>query len=93
MLSVFIATRAHKTTELKEIFSSSFDVLDEMRSIRCVEHVGRAKFITPFIGAQIDICNAFGFDIPEGCSPTYSSKQKVPKRRGSPKKKVVETDS
>jgi hypothetical protein len=82
-----------KTTELKEIFSSSLDVLDEMRSIRCVEHVGRAKFITPFIGAQIDICNAFGFDIPEGCSPTYSSKQKVPKRRGRPKKKVVETDS
>ena len=81
-----------KTTGLKDLFSSSLDVLDEMRSIRCIEHTSRAKFITPFVGAQVDICNAFEFDIPEGCSPTYASKQKAPKRPGRPRKKMVETD-
>lgn len=82
-----------KTTGLKEMFSSSLDVLDEMRSIRCIEHTSRTKFITPFVGRQVDICNAFGFDIPKGCSPTYASKQKASKQRGRPRKKVIETDS
>ncbi len=53
-----------KTTVLKDAFSSSLEVLDEMRSIRCIEHRGKAKFITPFIGDQVEICNAFGFNIP-----------------------------
>jgi hypothetical protein len=81
-----------KATGLKDMFSSSLDVLDEMRPIRCIEHTGRAKFITPFIGGQLDICNAFGFEIPEGCSPDYVSKRKSVKRRGRPRKKVIEKD-
>jgi hypothetical protein len=81
-----------KTTDLKDMFSSSLDVLDEMRSIRCIEHVGKAKFITPFVGSQLHICNAFGFDIPNGCSPDYLSKQKSPKKRGRPRKTLVSHD-
>jgi transposase len=79
-----------RSTDLKELFSSSLEVLDEMRPIRCIEHTGKAKFISPFVGGQIDICNAFGFDIPEGCSPDYVSKRKNTKRRGRPRKKEVE---
>lgn len=75
-----------KTTELKDKFSSSLEVLDEMRPIRCIEHRGKAKFITPFIGDQVMICNAFGFSIPEGCAPTYMSKKKPEKKRGRPRK-------
>lgn len=59
-----------KTTELKELFSYSFGIIEEMRRIRCIEHTGRSKFITPFIGKQIKICDAFGFEIPKGCSPS-----------------------
>lgn len=81
-----------KTTELKEKFSSSLEVLDEMRSIRCIEHTGKAKFITPFVGKQVDVCQAFDFEIPKGCSPDYVSKQKSPKRRGRPRKNIVERD-
>lgn len=81
-----------KTTELHELFSSSLDVLDEMRSIRCIEHTGRAKFITPFVGRQLDICEAFGFDVPQGCSPDYVSRKKQPKKRGRPRKPTTETD-
>lgn len=74
-----------KSTSLKKAFPSSLDILDEMRSIRCIEHEGRATAITPFVGAQVQICNAFGFDIPKGCEPGYKSKK--PKRGpGRPRK-------
>ncbi|MEA4860678.1 hypothetical protein SDC9_104280 [bioreactor metagenome] len=81
-----------KTTELHDQFSSSLEVLDEMRSIRCIEHTSRTKFITPFVGAQLDICEAFGFDVPQGCAPDYVSRRKHPKKRGRPRKPATETD-
>jgi hypothetical protein len=81
-----------RSTALKDKFSSSLEVFDEMRSIRCIEHTGRTKWITPFVGDQLAICDAFGFDVPDGCSPVYESKQKSPKRRGRPRKKLIEVD-
>ena len=74
-----------KSTNLKDKFDSSLDILDEMRSIRCVEHKGHAKHITPFVGTQVNICNTFGFEIPKGCEPNYKSK-KPGKKRGRPRK-------
>jgi hypothetical protein len=81
-----------KSTELCELFSSSLEILDEMRPIRLVEHANRAKMITPFVGAQAGICEAFGFDIPEGCAPTYTSRQKPKRKRGRPPKQKTERD-
>lgn len=49
------------------------------------------KFITPFVGSQVDICRAFGFDIPDGCAPVYVSKAKpMTRKRGRPAKAKVE---
>ena len=79
-----------KSTKLKELFASSLDVIDEMRPIRLIEHTNRAKVITPFVGAQVDICEAFGFDIPEECAPTYVSRKKLPHKRGRLPKEAVE---
>jgi len=79
-----------KSTKLREQFLSSLDVVDEMRPIRLIEHTNRAKVITPFVGAQVDICEAFGFDIPEGCTPAYVSRQKPSRKRGRPPKRAVE---
>jgi len=79
-----------KSSILRTQFPSSLDVVDEMRPIRLIEHKKRAKSITPFVGAQVDICKAFGFDIPEGCAPTYVSRQKPPRKRGRPPKRAVE---
>jgi transposase len=73
-----------KSTRLYELFSSSLEILDEMRPIRLIEHKNRAKVITPFVGAQVDICEAFDFDIPEGCAPVYKSRQKPKSKRGRP---------
>jgi hypothetical protein len=79
-----------KSTELHDMLSSSLEILDEMRPIRLIEHTNRAKVITPFVGKQVDICEAFGFSIPEGCAPTYTSRQKPPRKRGRPSKPKVE---
>ena len=68
-----------KTIGLKKQFASTQDILDEMRSIHCIEHNGRAKFITPFVGAQKDICKAFGFDIPEGCGKLNTNPERSPR--------------
>jgi hypothetical protein len=81
-----------KSTELYDLFSSSLEILDEMRPIRLIEHTNRAKVITPFVGKQVDICEEFGFDIPEGCKPAYTSRQKPKRKRGRPPLPKTERD-
>jgi hypothetical protein len=83
-----------KASKLKDMFSSSLDVLDEMKPIRSITATGMSgKKMTPFIGKQIDICEAFGFDIPIGCAPYPASTRLAPKRkRGRPPKKRADTD-
>lgn len=80
-----------KSSILHKLFDSFSEILDEMRSIRWIEHKGYAKNITPFVGKQIDICKVFGFDIPEECQPKYRSKKTPVKKRGRPAKPAVET--
>ena len=75
-----------KSSELKGMFSSSLEVLDEMRSIRLVEYTNQDKVITPFVGKQVAICKAFGFEIPEGCAPASAAQQKPKRKRGRPQK-------
>jgi hypothetical protein len=78
-----------KTTPLKKSFCSSLEILDEMRSIRIVEHRGKARHITPFVGRQLDICEAFGFPVPDNCAPKYKSKKVKAKGPGRPPKSKV----
>jgi hypothetical protein len=68
-----------KTTKLCDLFSSPLDILDEMRPILIIEHPNRAKVITPFVEEQVEICEAFGIQIPEGCSTV--SRQKPNRKR------------
>lgn len=75
-----------KSTILKEEFSSTYDILDEMRSIHCVEHPGHHPKITPFVGKQRVICEAFGFEPPAGCGVGYKSRKVSDKKRGRPAK-------
>jgi len=75
-----------KKTELYDLFSSSLEILDEMRSIRLIEHKNRARIIMPFIGKQANICKAFGFEIPEGSAPAYTSQQVCKHKQDKPSK-------
>lgn len=82
-----------KSTSLKKMFGSSLDILDEMRSVRCIEHFGKAKLITPFVGKQLDIAQMFNFEIPDGCDKKYKSKKVRDKKVGRPRKqKTVELE-
>lgn len=76
-----------KSTNLKDTFTSTHEMLDEMSSIRCIEHKGKAKFITPFVGSQLEICQAFDIEVPVGYAPVYKSKKRVEKKRARPRKK------
>ena len=75
-----------RKTKLNEDFDSIADVLGEMRPIRYIEHPNTKGFITPFIGRQVDICEAFGFDIPECCAPEYVVRKTNKGKRGRPRK-------
>lgn len=54
-----------RKTKLDKDFHSLQSVLDEMGPIRYAEHPNTKPTITPFVGNQIKICKAFGFEIPE----------------------------
>ena len=72
--------------KLSSEFDSMADVLNEMRPIRYVEHPNTVAYITPFVGKQVDICEAFGFDIPDGCAPEYVVRKSNKGKRGRPRK-------
>ena len=73
-----------KTTELRNLFDSPLAVLDEMRCIRAIEEPGHHMTMTPFVGAQLKICEAFGIPVLEECKPGYESKRV--RQRGRPRK-------
>lgn len=58
-------------------FASVWEVLDEMRSVRCIQLKGRKEKVSEFVGAQVDIFDEFGFDIPKGSRPVT---RKPPKK-------------
>lgn len=90
ILASYVRSVWRKNPELRKKFPSTESLLAEMRSIRCIEHKGKMSFVTPFVGSQVEICNTFGFKIPSGCEPTYTSKSKptTTKRGRKPKAKI-----
>ena len=75
-----------RKTKLDKEFRSLQSLLDEMRPIRYIEHPNTKATITPFVGNQIKICEAFGFDVPEGCAPEYAARKTTKGMRGRPRK-------
>ena len=43
--------------------------------------------------SRLEICEAFGFEPPKGCDKVYTSIRKQEKKRGRPRKKVVEVNN
>ena len=75
-----------KSTPLHDILPTSLAILDEMRSIRCIEYPeqGEAK-ITSFTGKQLDICQHFGFELPKESAPAVQATPTQRKRGGRPR--------
>lgn len=82
ILASYVRSVWESNDHLRSRFGSTESLLAEMRTIRCIEHKGRIKLITPFVGEQVEICKAFGFEMPQGSAPSYTSraKSKTPKR-------------
>lgn len=76
---------------LRKKFTSTETVIAEMRTIRCVKHTGRRKFITPFVSSQVDTGKAFGLSIPDNYALVCVSKaMSLTRRRGYPAKSKTE---
>jgi hypothetical protein len=56
-----------KKLNFKDQFETVDSIIDEMKGIRCIEHNGRAKIVTPFVGLQLKVCEYFGLEVPKGC--------------------------
>ena len=76
----------HKRIHWGTVDENNKFILDEMRPIRCIEHPNTKPVITPFVGKQVTICEAFGFTIPEGCAPEYVVRKTNKGKRGRPRK-------
>lgn len=61
---------------LRKLFPTVDHLLTEMSRVHYVEHSHRDGIITPFIGKQLEVCQAFGFPVPEGCEPIYLRSRK-----------------
>ncbi len=70
-------------------FAPIADVLGEMRPIRYIEHPHTKPLLTPFVGKQLEVCEAFDLDVPEGCSPSYPVRQTSRGKCGQPRKNPV----
>lgn len=66
---------------LEKLFPTRQHMYHELMSIRRIEHPKKAKIITEFVGKQVDIFEAFMFDIPKGCCP--KSKMKKSKKKST----------
>ena len=53
ILASYVRSVWQKDDVLRKRFSSTEAVLAEMRTIRCIEHTGKMKVITPFVGSQV----------------------------------------
>jgi hypothetical protein len=83
LLSRLTAVRKAK---LSREFHDAASLLNAMKPIRWISHPGQKPYCTPFVGAQIKICEAFGFDPPEGCAPKYRTRKSSKGKRGRPPK-------
>ena len=62
--------------KLRKLFPTVDHLLTEMSRVHYVEHSHRDGIITPFIGKQLEVCQAFGFPVPEDCEPIYFRSRK-----------------
>ena len=86
ILSPTISKGFIRKSKLSKDYPSLQSVLDEMRPIRYIEHPNTKPVITPFVGDQVKICEAFEFEIPDGCAPEYVVRKTNKGKRGRPRK-------
>ena len=78
------------STNMRDEYESSLDMLDEMETIRFSEYTDGTSHMTTFSVKQAKICDACNVDVPNECLPRTLREAKErsqnPKKRGRPKK-------
>lgn len=70
LIPISLLTEAWKTQgTMKDDYESAYDMLDEMESIRYVEHADGTTSLTNFTSKQVMICEACGVTPPYECIP------------------------
>ena len=64
-------------SRLHDIYPTSIDILNEMRSIRMCEYNDGSSHITTFSGRQLDICDAFDINPPLECVTKRNKNKKI----------------
>ena len=86
ILSSYVRNIWCRDLALRKQFRTTFAVLDEMEKIRLNEYPDGTSKMTPFVGAQVDICKAYGIEVPMECLSSTDRKaeesKKSPKKRG-----------
>jgi transposase len=83
-ISLILCTYIRRVMREKKLFATftMLGLFKELESIECTEEEGRARVISEFVGKQVDIFDAFGFDVPKDCRPSTKAR----KPRKTPKK-------
>lgn len=85
ILSSTVRNTWKQSAELRKEFKTSLSILDEMADIRWIQYEDGEEQLTSFMSKQVDICKAYGIDIPLEC---LSSTERLSKeRRKNPKKR------
>ena len=85
ILSSYVRNTWRHSAELREQFTTSLSVLDEMADIRWVRYDDGEEHITSFMQKQINICKAYGITVPVECLPAAA--QKAEERKIQPRKR------
>lgn len=78
------------STDMKDIYNSSLDMVDELEPIRFSEYTDGTVHMTSFTAKQVQICDAFGIEPPLDCLPVsirnIVERKKAGRRPGRPRK-------
>ena len=85
ILSSTVRSTWRNSLELKESFTTSLEILDEMEDIRWIRYEDGREILTEFCGQQLSICKAFGITVPPECLPVQE--KKAVERKNNPKKR------
>ena len=67
ILSSVVRNTWRQSAELRKEFKTSLSILDEMADIRWVQYGDGEEHLTSFLSKQVEICKAYGIDVPPEC--------------------------
>ena len=84
ILSSTVRNTWKQSTKLRKEFKTSLSILDEMADIRWIQYGDGEEHLTSFLSKQVEICKAYGIDVPPEC--LSSTERQSEERKKNPKR-------